>query len=360
MHRPGRAQLLLCVILPLASVLSSCAPVLISQDSPQRPVESTSVATAEPSTADLPQVSSLAVASSSGENPMGPSTANARYVAANGSNASDGLSPTTGKEDVYSALVDMTNSTPGNSGGVVNLLQNRADTGAVRAQPLGLLGSRTTGGIWIMGAGDPNFVRIAGISRAGNVVTLVARSSVPGSPYYQVGRTISVFALSDASFDGNFVISSVSGSTITYAQDGTDASVTGGSGVVTPIGWIPQNNRGFDFRGQGGASGLAAGGAGAVTGMVAGQQYTPPNEIASATQTGSTVTVTVAVSTKTWVGLPVKIVGALPGRIQWHVHRLRGADQYHVHLRRSRFRPGPGDGRTGHDRTAQHLAERRL
>ena len=122
MHRPGRAQLLLCVILPLASVLSSCAPVLISQDSPQRPVESTSVAAAEPSTADLPQVSSLAVASSSGENLMGPSTANARYVAGNGSNSSDGLSPATGKEDVYSALVDMTNSTPGNSGGVVNLL----------------------------------------------------------------------------------------------------------------------------------------------------------------------------------------------------------------------------------------------
>ena len=80
-----------------------------------------------------------------------------------------------------------------------------------------------------------------------------------------MGRTISVFALSDASFDGNFVISSVSGSAFTYSQDGADASVSGGSGVVTPIGWIPQNNRGFDFRGQGGASGLAAGGAGAVT-----------------------------------------------------------------------------------------------
>jgi hypothetical protein len=244
---------------------------------------------------------------------MGPSTANVRYVSGNGSNAGDGLSSASGKEDVYSALVDMTNSTPGNSGGVVNLLQNSADVGAIKAQPIGLLGSRTTGGIWIMGPGDPNFVRVSSITRTNNVVTLVARSAIPSSAYYQIGRTISVFALSEAGFDGNFVISAVSGSTFTYSQTGVDATVSGGSGVVTPIGWIPQNNRGFDFRGQGGAAGLATGGAGAVTGMVAGQQYSgPPTPIISVTQTGSTVTVTVAVSTKTWVGMPVKIAGVTP------------------------------------------------
>ena len=309
MQPPARAPFPLCLLLIYCGMLAGCTPLATSPSSElQQPVESSTVALSALSAPEGPTLTSLAIAGGSG--PMGPSTANVRYVSSNGSNSSDGLSAGTGKEDVYSALVDMTNSTPGTSGGVVNLLQNSADTGAVRAQPLGLLGSRTTGGIWIMGAGDPNFVRISSVSRASNVVTIVARSAIPLSAYYQVGRTISVFALSDASFHGNFVISSVSGSVFTYGQDGPDASVSGGNGVVTPLGWIPQNNRGFDFRGQGGASGLATGAVGPVTGMIAGQQYSgSPTLITSASQTGSTVTVTVSVSTKTWVGMPVKIAG---------------------------------------------------
>jgi hypothetical protein len=313
MFSPARTRPSLGLIVIACGLLCGCTPLTNASEATQQPVQSTTSSVTPQTSAELPQLLSLAVAGSPGASAMGPSTANVRYVSGNGSNANDGLSPATGKEDVYTALVDLTNSTPGSSGGVVNLSQNSADAGTVKAQPIGLLASRTTGGIWIMGPGDPNFVRIASVSRTNNVVTLVARAAIPSSAYYQAGRTISIFALSDPSFDGNFIIASISGSTLTYSQTGADASIPGGNGVLTPIGWIPQNSRGYDFRGQGGASGLATGGAGAVTGMVAGQQYSgPPVPITAAIQAGSTVTATVGVSTKTWVGLPVKIAGIAP------------------------------------------------
>ena len=315
MQPPARALLALCSLSLCCGWLAGCTTMVPSGGIPQpvqastAPVNSQSAASSTTPAMPAPALQSLAVAGSSGSSQMGPSTANIRYVSASGNDSGSGLSPDTSKQDIYSALVDMTNSTPGVSGGVLNLLQNDADYGAVKGQPMGLLGPNTTGGIWIMGAGDPNFVSIASITRASNVVSVVARSAVPTSSYYQVGHTISVFAVSDATFDGNFVISSVSGPTFTYSQTGADTSVSGGNGVVTPIGWIPQNNRGYDFRGQGGASGVSTGGVGPVTSTVAGQQYLGPTPITTATQTGTTVTVTVSVPTQTWVGMPVKIAG---------------------------------------------------
>ena len=315
MQPPARALFALCSLILCCGSFAGCTTMVASSGTPQPVQASTAPVNAQNPASSATSAPSAPAASrrrhpGSGSRAMGPSTADIRYVAAGGSDSGDGLSPGTSKEDIYSALVDMTNTTPGLSGGVVNLLQYDADYGPVKGQPMGLFGPYSTGGIWIMGPGDPNFVSISSVTRASNVVTIVARSAIPTSSYYHAGHTISVFAVSDASFDGNFAILSVSGSTFSYSQTGPDASVSGGNGVVTPLGWIPQNNRGYDFRGQGGASGLSAGGTGPVTGMVAGQQYLGPTPITTATQAGTTVTVTVSVPTKTWVGMPVKIAGA--------------------------------------------------
>jgi hypothetical protein len=231
-----------------------------------------------------------------------------RYVSASGNDSNDGLSEQSPKATVYAALTDLVNSsTDGVAGGTVVISPDSTGAKPALAQPFGLLRRDAVGGIWIMGYQDPNLVAISTIGRIRNVVTLTATAPIPPSAYYRVGASISVFSVADPSFNGNFVISSISGSTITYRQKGARASSA--SGRVTPIGWIPQNAGGFDFRGIGGATTAGPGGIGPLTSVRGGQQSSNLLKITKIEQAGKTVMVTVPSTRDLFIGSPVKVSG---------------------------------------------------
>ena len=75
---------------------------------------------------------------------------------------------------------------------------------------------------------SPSAAPVASITRASNVVTLTLEApyswSDPGGTPFVPGHGITVAGVSDPSFDGTFIVASVSGAVITYSQTGADAT----------------------------------------------------------------------------------------------------------------------------------------
>jgi hypothetical protein len=79
-------------------------------------------------------------------------------------------------------------------------------------------------------APEPNKT-IASIARASSVVTL----TTTGSHNYLAGETVTVAGVTDASYDGVFVIGAITSNTsFTYLQGGADGSSSGGTVTMTP------------------------------------------------------------------------------------------------------------------------------
>lgn len=71
---------------------------------------------------------------------------------------------------------------------------------------------------------------LASISRSSNVVTLTFTApyvDTPLSNVFKIGQGVTVVGVSDASFNGTFIVTNVSGAVLTYSQAGADASVSG-------------------------------------------------------------------------------------------------------------------------------------
>lgn len=71
----------------------------------------------------------------------------------------------------------------------------------------------------------PSSVSIVSASRSSSVVTIVL-SSAPG---FLPGQVVNIDGVSDSSFDGSFVLSTVVGTQITYAQVASNSTGTGGT-----------------------------------------------------------------------------------------------------------------------------------
>jgi hypothetical protein len=166
-----------------------------------------------------------------------------------GNDANDGLSEGLAKADItacWQAMPQFDILTNAPAGGTIYVT-----SGAAVGNPLG-----ANVGLQIAGSGDPNtllasnghntlpFV-IASLVRASNVVT--ATLTVPPPSYYTNGAVISVFdaqdtigsgmGSGDASFNGNFTLTGVSGDTMTWNQTGANSTVTAG-GIILPQGWL--------------------------------------------------------------------------------------------------------------------------
>ncbi len=75
-------------------------------------------------------------------------------------------------------------------------------------------------------------VSITSIARATNVVTLTFAQSVAAAV---PGASLTVAGVSDATFDGNFIVLTVAGTVVTYAQTAGNASSSGGTGTLSPL-----------------------------------------------------------------------------------------------------------------------------
>lgn len=71
----------------------------------------------------------------------------------------------------------------------------------------------------------PTSVNISSIARSGNVVTLVTASPAG----YTVGEGFAVQGVADGSFNGGFIVLTIVGTTITYVQNGPNATSSGGT-----------------------------------------------------------------------------------------------------------------------------------
>jgi hypothetical protein len=166
-----------------------------------------------------------------------------------GNDANDGLSEGLAKADVtacWQAMPQFDILTNAPAGGTIYVT-----SGAAVGNPLG-----ANVGLQIAGANDPNtllasnghntlpFV-IASLVRSSNVVT--ATLTVPPPAYYVTNAVIAVsdaqdtigsgMGSGDASFNGTFTLTNVSGDTMTWNQTGANSTVTAG-GIILPGGWL--------------------------------------------------------------------------------------------------------------------------
>jgi hypothetical protein len=160
-----------------------------------------------------------------------------------GNDANDGLSEGTAKTDVTACWTSMPQfdqklNTP--AGGTIYVT-----SGATVGNPLG-----PTVGLQIAGSGDPNTLLpnvITTLVRNANVVTATLSVTPPG--YYVANALISVsdaqntfsggVGTGDASFNGNFTLTSVDSvnKKLVWSQTGANSTVNQG-GIILPQGWL--------------------------------------------------------------------------------------------------------------------------
>ena len=152
--------------------------------------------------------------------------------------------------DTFANLANLYSSVGGNliSPATVHILSRL--NGGVLTAPDAL-----DSGLQLIGGGDLNSFTATALSISGATVSFTVSGTFPTrNAYWQAGNgaTLSIFASSNATFNGNCLIVSISGSSGTCTeQSPMAASGTATSAVIVPYKWVPVGSGGFKMDCQG-------------------------------------------------------------------------------------------------------------
>lgn len=156
------------------------------------------------------------------------------------------------------------------------------------------------------GSSFPAFNPLYTGTTSDGTVTWINSGIVALSPYYQTGNYLSVFSCVDPTYDASkLLITGVTGTTITYNQNGAGGSTTGC--IIAPLGFAPQVSGSYAIKC---AAGPSPGGTGSTgpTCFVAGPQYATHVNITAISQSGNLVSVTHDGADNFFPGVPVRIL----------------------------------------------------
>ena len=165
-----------------------------------------------------------------------PANDGIQYVSAGGNNANDGLSWGTSKLTPYAAVTSLPGGSAANftaGAGTIFLSEGTAAS-------LSMGGPKQS--LSILGPSDLHWNNtVSSATRSGDVVTL----NFGASHNYSTGQGITVFGVAGGttSFNGDFtVVSTPTGTSLTYAQTGAGESATASTGQVLPTGWLRETD----------------------------------------------------------------------------------------------------------------------